>query len=83
MRPRRKRRQLCRRDTKEYQDLFRELDSYEKQGVCMELEGKPASPTQIVRAHMIREEPGYMRDYVLNEKGDVKALYFDHVKKDR
>ena len=48
-------------DTKEYQDLFRELDSYEKQGVCMELEGKPASPTQIVRAHMIREEPGYMR----------------------
>ena len=28
-------------------------------------------------------EPGYMRDYVLNEKGDVKALYFDHVKKDR
>lgn len=66
-------------DTKEYQDLFRELTRYEKKGVYIGLEGRPASPTQIVRAHMIRENPCYMRDYVLNEEGDLKELYFHRI----
>ena len=66
-------------DTREFQELFRELNGYEKKGVYIELEGKPASPTQIVQAHMLREDSGYMRDYVLNEKGDLKALYFHHI----
>lgn len=60
----------------EYQELFRELNRYERKGVYMEIEGNPASPTQIVRAHMLKEGSGYMRDYVLNEKGDLKELYF-------
>lgn len=42
-------------EEKEYQKLFNELYQYEKQGVYMEMEGSPASPTQIVRAHMLRE----------------------------
>ena len=58
-------------EEKEYQKLFNELYQYEKQGVYMEMEGSPASPTQIVRAHMLRENTGYMRDYVLNENGDI------------
>ena len=66
-------------DTREFQELFRELNGYEKKGVYIELEGKPASPTQIVQAHMVSEDSGYMRDYVLNENGDLKALYFYHV----
>lgn len=66
-------------EEKEYQKLFNELYQYEKQGVYMEMEGSPASPTQIVRAHMLREDMGYMRDYVLNENGDIKELYFHQI----
>lgn len=69
-------------DTKELQELFNELNRYEKAGVYIELEGKPASPTQIVKAHMIKEDSGYMRDYILDEEGDLKALYFNHIKKE-
>ena len=46
----------------------------------MEMEGNQVSPTQIVKAHMVREECAYMRDYVLNETGDIIALYFNHLK---
>lgn len=66
-------------ETKEYQELFNELNQYEKKGVYMEMEGSPASPTQIVKAHMLRENTEYMRDYILNEKGDLKELYFYHI----
>ena len=66
-------------ERKEFQEMFSELNMYEKRGVYIEMEGKPASPTQIVQAHMMSEDPGYMRDYVLNENGDLKALYFYHV----
>lgn len=64
-------------ETNKYRELFEELNQYEKKGVYMEMEGNPASPTQIVKAHMLREEEsGYMRDYVLDEKGELKELYF-------
>ena len=66
-------------EEKEYQKLFNELYQYEKQGVYMEMEGSPASPTQIVRAYMLRENTGYMRDYVLNENGDIKELNFHQI----
>lgn len=64
----------------EFQDMFSELNQYEKKGVYMAMEGMPASPTQIVKAHMVKEDSVYMRDYILNEKGDLKELYFYHVK---
>ena len=67
-------------ERKTYQELFCELNQYEKRGVYMEMEGTQASPTQIVKAHMIREECAYMRDYVLNDTGDIIALYFNHLK---
>ncbi len=66
-------------EAEEYQELFNELSHYEKKGVYMEMEGSPASPTQIVQAHMLREDTEYMRDYVLNENGDLKELYFYHI----
>ena len=46
----------------------------------MEMEGNPASPMQIVQAHMIREDSGFMRDYILDEEGDITALYFYPIK---
>lgn len=69
-------------ERKEFQEMFRELNMYEKRGVYIAMEGRPASPTQVVQAHMVNEGPGYMRDYVLNDNGDLKALYFYHIDKD-
>lgn len=60
--------------------LFTELAGYEKKGVDILLNGLPASPMQIVQAHSMREDVVYMRDYVLNDKGDVKELCFHNVK---
>ena len=66
-------------ERKKFQEMFSEMNRYEKRGVYITMQGKPASPTQIVQAHMVSEDSGYMRDYVLNENGDLKALYFYHV----
>lgn len=65
---------------KEYQELFEELKSYEKAGVRMEIDGIPASPLQIVSAHMVREECTYMRDYIASDDGIVRELNFYHLK---
>ena len=59
--------------------LFTELAGYEKRGVDILLDGLPASPMQIVQAHTMREDVVYMRDYVLNDKGDVEELCFQNV----
>ncbi|WP_346664145.1 hypothetical protein [uncultured Merdimonas sp.] len=63
----------------ELREMFRELKEYEKQKIDLGINGIPASPMQIVQAHIMCEDLGYMRDYVLNEKGDIKALWFNHV----
>ena len=57
---------------KKYQDLFTELTNYERSGVRMQMNGFPASPLQIVSAHMVREESNYMRDYILDEQGMIR-----------
>lgn len=62
-----------------FQKLFTELTGYEQKGVHMLINGTPASPMQIVQAHIMREDGVYMRDYMLNDKGDIKSLGFNHV----
>ena len=64
---------------KKYQDLFTELTNYERSGVKMQMNGFPASPLQIVSAHMVREKSNYMRDYILDEKGMIRELDFNSV----
>lgn len=64
---------------KTYQELFAELRTYEKAGVHMEIDGIPASPMQIVSAHMVREDCGYMRDYIARDDGVVKEINFYQV----
>ena len=61
-------------------DLFTELSDYEKKGVDISLDGWPASPMQIVQAHIMRENIIYMRDYIMNEKGDIKSVSFQNIK---
>ncbi|MEZ3485201.1 MAG: hypothetical protein K1W22_01030 [Lachnospiraceae bacterium] len=63
--------------------MFRELTGYEKKRVDLRIDGIPASPMQIVQAHVVREESVYMRDYVLNDKGDVKELWFNSINSNR
>ena len=68
-------------DEVDLQRMFKELTGYEKRKVDLRMNGIPASPMQIVLAHMIREDIAYMRDYVLNDKGDIKELWFDSIEK--
>lgn len=62
-----------------YKDLFAELTEYEKQGIDISIEGSPASPMQIVSAHLLREELVYMRDYITDENGRLTELSFDKI----
>ncbi len=63
----------------EFRDLFMELTKYEKQKIDLGINGIPASPMQIVQAHLMCEDMVYMRDYELDEEGNIKALWFDKV----
>nr|WP_307998110.1 hypothetical protein [uncultured Merdimonas sp.] len=63
----------------ELRDMFMELTKYEKQKINLGIDGIPASPMQIVQAHLMCEDMVYMRDYELDEDGDIKALWFDKV----
>ncbi len=45
----------------------------------MDLEGYPSDPREIVRAHMIAEEGGYMRDYEQDAKGEIKKIGFNKI----
>lgn len=58
-----------------------ELETYEKQGVELQLDGQLSTPKSISRACRIAEEGNYMRDYICNEDGDVKKISFDFVEK--
>lgn len=64
---------------KEYRSLFTELTQYEDFGISMKLDNCPASPMQIVTAHMVKEDRAYMRDYVWDDKGYIKELTFHHI----
>lgn len=59
--------------------FFQSWQVMKKKGVYMLMNGVPASPMQIVQAHIVREDAVYMRDYVLNDNGDIKELCFDDV----
>ena len=61
-------------------NLFTELSDFERKGVDFSLDGLPASPMQIVQAHIMRENIIYMRDYIMNEKGDIKSVSFQNIK---
>ena len=57
-----------------------ELDSYCERGVRLSLQGKPCSPYNIVKAYRVSEpEATYMRDYISDENGSVKAIDFQRV----
>ena len=65
--------------TEKYKKFFAELEMYEQSGVSMKIDDYPASPMQIVTAHMVKEDQVYMRDYVWDEKGHMKELSFHNI----
>ena len=66
-------------EKEEMKEMFQELTGFEKKNISLRINGVPASPMQIVQAHTMCEHQSYMRDYVLNEEGDIKALWFTRV----
>ncbi len=62
-----------------YKQLYAELENYEHFGINMKLDDTPASPLQIVTAHMIKEDSSYMRDYAWDDKGNVREVTFHSI----
>lgn len=62
-----------------YQKFYTELEGFEQNGVCLLLDGSHASPLQVVRAHMVREEGAYMRDYEVDQDGHIETLSFINI----
>ena len=65
-----------------YRELYAELENYERRGVDIMVDGYQASPLQIVTAYMTREEGAYMRDYVMDVKGNIETLAFTDIQTD-
>ena len=59
--------------------MFQELTVFDQNNLSFSIYGVPASPMQIVQAHTMCEHQSYMRDYVLNDKGDVKEVWFQNI----
>lgn len=66
-------------EKEEMKEMFQELTCFEKKNISLRINGVPASPMQIVQAHTMCEHQSYMRDYVLNDKGDVKEVWFQNI----
>ena len=64
-----------------YTELYTELEGYERNGVCLLMEGSHVSPMQVVRELMARDEGSYMRDYEMNADGYIESLSFINVTK--
>lgn len=67
---------------KETSALRLELETYQKQGVELWLDGRLSTPQSITRAHMIAEEGSYMRDYIQSEDGAVSSIHFNLVREE-
>ena len=63
----------------EYEQLFKELTQYEKEGVRIRMDDQLVSPMQVVSVHLVKETNTYMRDYIINEEGRVEEICFHNV----
>lgn len=72
-----------RREKAAYEKMYAELEKYERKGVCILMDGYSASPMQVVRAHMTRENVSYMRDYEMDSEGRLESLSFTNINRRR
>lgn len=66
-------------EVKKLQELRKELENLEKQGVSLKLGESLCTPDEIVHAHAVAEPGSYMRDYIPGERGEVKQIEFDYI----
>lgn len=66
-------------ETNEKWELLSRLLYFSEQGVPIYLEGKQATPEQVVESCCVCENAYYMPDYVRNDEGVIKELRFDKI----
>lgn len=64
----------------QYIELLEELERLEGEGVSFDIDGEVVEPLDVVHAHMVRERPQYMRDYVEDGIGKVKKVKFNTIR---
>lgn len=62
-------------------DLREELQDYNRKGYDLWLDGIPSTPKAIAKACCLAEEGSYMRDYIADERGNIRQIRFDFVKR--
>lgn len=71
-----------RRFTQEEEALLRELEQYEENGCMICLNGRPSMPERVVSA-CLRENGGYMRDFVSDEEKHIQKINFVRIREKR
>lgn len=64
----------------EKQGLLIELENIQSRGIAIFLNGIPSSPLTVTDTLYINDSESFMRDYVMDEKGEWKELRFDRVR---
>lgn len=64
----------------QYENLLRELLSYQNRRIQLVLDGRESTPYEITHACMAAEEGGYMRDYVGDDNGKLIQISFDKIR---
>lgn len=67
-------------ESEQCRELFAELSEYERRGIHMKMDDVPASPLQIASVYAVREEPSYMRDYIVDDQGKIQEVCFVKLK---
>ncbi len=60
------------------QNLYIELQSIEKRGITIWLEGEKSSSGAVANVLAVEEEASYMRDYIFDE-GVLTEIHFDKI----
>ena len=59
--------------------FLKELETYERQGIHMLLDGVSASPQEIYQTCILREDTSYMCDFIFEDDNKLEELYFRKV----
>lgn len=74
---------MIRNDGKEAASLRKELKDYETAGTHLYLDGRPCRAEAIVRACLAAEDPGYMRDFISDDREHITDINFVRIRTDR
>ncbi|BAK46828.1 MAG: hypothetical protein ACOX8G_02465 [Eubacterium sp.] len=59
--------------------VFAELQYYDRQGIGIFLDGKPADFLAVCDAIHVHEDDSFMRDYIFNNRGSLKAIRINRI----